>query len=97
MQDSPGAGETRKGSARRQGAKPPGSGSQAAGKKLRVQFHLGVKTMERLGVHCSLAHSNNSAVVDKVLSRWLRDNGKGRELFNSQDEEASEGSANDPT
>jgi hypothetical protein len=97
MQDDQGAEKSRKGTPRRQGAKASGGGKQQATKKVRVQFHLGVRTMERLGVHCSLAHSNNSAVVEKVLSKWLRDNGKGREWLNFPDEEASEGPATDPT
>jgi hypothetical protein len=45
--------------------------------------------VERLGVHCSLVHRNQSAVADEILRTWLARYGKGRELF--PPEEVSEG------
>ena len=41
--------------------------------------------MERLGVHCSLVHRNQSAVADEILTSWLAHYGRGRELFADAD------------
>ncbi len=86
MQDGNEAGRPRGVVSRRQGAKTPG-GAKRPGAKVatsRVQLHLGEKTVERLGVHCSLSHRNLSAVADEILSAWLARYGKGRELFPSE-------------
>jgi hypothetical protein len=40
-------------------------------------------TIQRWGVHTSMTGENESRFVDRVLNRWLRDHGKGRELFES--------------
>jgi hypothetical protein len=95
MQDGLEAGRSRGGSSRRQGAKVTGSGKRPEAKKLRVQYHLGEKLIERLGVHASLVHRNQSAVVEEILTGWLTRYGRGRELFPA-DPEDSEGSATDP-
>lgn len=102
MQDSQVAGRARGGTARRQGTKPSGGGSQSGAKKARVQFHLGEKLIERIGVHASLVHRNQSAVVEEILTSWLTRYGRGRELFPSEggtsggqvDPSGEEGSAN---
>ena len=69
---------SRKGEARRQSAKPQGGG---VAPKRRLQFHLAEQLVERLGVHCSLSHRNESAVVGEILLSWLSRYGRGRELF----------------
>lgn len=81
MQDGPEAGRPRGGTPRRQGAKVPGSDKRSGAKPLRVQYHLGERLVERLGVHCSLVHRSQSAVVGEILTGWLTRYGKGRELF----------------
>src|SRR4051794_40841480 len=82
-------GANRKAAARRQGTKPPGGGRRPGAKTQRAQFHLGEKTLERLGVHASLVHADKSRVVDEVLTAWLTRYGRGRELFGpAEDPEA---------
>lgn len=81
MQSGPAAGRTRNGAARRQRGPAAGSDRRPGGKTLRVQYHLGELTVERLGVHCSLTHRNPSAVVEDILATWLRCHGRGRELW----------------
>lgn len=61
--------------------KVPGGDKRPALKTLRVQYHLGEKTVERLGVHCSLVHKSQSSVVEEVLTAYLARFGRGRELF----------------
>ncbi len=68
-------------SARRQGAKPTVGVKRPVTKTVRRQLHLGEKTVERLGVHASLVHRNESAIADEILRNWLARFGKGRELF----------------
>lgn len=92
MQDGQEAGKARGVAARRQGAKPPSGAKRPGAKTLRLQLHLGEKTVERLGVHCSLVHRNQSAVADEILRTWLSRYGRGRELFPAE-ELISEGTA----
>lgn len=66
---------------RRRGAKPPGGAKRADTKTVRVQLHLGEQTTKRLNVHAALVGRNSSRVADKVLLSWLRQKGKGREIF----------------
>jgi hypothetical protein len=81
MKDGLEAGQPRGGTPRRQGAKVSGSGKRPGDKKLRVQYHLGERLIERLGVHASLVHKSQSSVVEEILSGWLGCYGRGRELF----------------
>lgn len=67
--------------AKRQGAKPSGSGRRASAKTTRTQFHLGEVTARRLGVHAALVGKNQSRLVDEILTSWLTRFGQGRELF----------------
>ena len=78
-----GPGRIRKGATGRKGGRSPGGGKAGAGKPVRRQFHLGEETLCRLGVHCTsrMPHRDPSKVVDEVLLRWLRENGRGRELW----------------
>src|SRR3954447_25026299 len=96
MQDGQGAGNARKGAAKRQGARPLGSGKAPVAKKLRQQFHLGEQVVQRLGVHCSMCHRDKSAFVEEILGSWLIRYGKGKEAFPSDPEELSD-PASDPT
>src|SRR3954447_12328846 len=96
MQDGQGAGNARKGAAKRQGAKPLGGGKAPAAKKLRQQFHLGEQVVQRLGVHCSMSHRDKSALVEEVLTSWLARYGRGRELFPAGEVDPVE-SESDPT
>lgn len=80
---SQGAGKPRKVAAKRLGAK------SASGKTVRLQLHLAEETVKRLGVHCSLAGRNQSAMVEEVLSSYLRHRGQGRELWGTADPEDS--------
>jgi hypothetical protein len=50
-------------------------------KTTRVQLHLGENTVERLNVHCSLAHVNNSREADRILRQWLLTHGRGKAAF----------------
>jgi hypothetical protein len=50
-------------------------------KKVRIQCHLGVETVERLGVHCALVRRSESAVVEEILAGYLKAEGRGRELW----------------
>ena len=61
-----------------------------------MQFHLGEKLIERLGVHASLAHRNSSAVVEEVLTSWLSRYGKGRELFPAEVDPLGQGGEDSP-
>jgi hypothetical protein len=70
-----------KGEPRRESAKPPGGGKRTGASTLRVQYHLSVETVERIGVHCSLVHRRESAVVEEALLRYLAVSGKGQRLF----------------
>jgi hypothetical protein len=74
-----------KGEAKREGAKPLGSGKRPGEKTVRRQFHLGERTAQRLGVHCSLVDRNESAIVEEILGSWLTRYGRGRELWASED------------
>ena len=79
------AGIPRVGTAKRRSAKPSGSAKQPGTKTLRVQLHLGARTVERLRVHTALSHRNDSKVVEEILSGWLARYGRGRELFPAAD------------
>lgn len=68
-----------------------GSARRPEARKLRVQWHLGAETVERLGVHCSMAHRNPAAMVDEILGNYLRRHGKGREAFGEPDSGDSAG------
>jgi hypothetical protein len=46
-----------------------------------VQYHLSEQLVERLGVHCSMSHRNEAAMVEEILLSWLARYGRGRELF----------------
>jgi hypothetical protein len=81
MQDGQEARGDRAGTARRKGARPAGGDRRPEAKKLRVQYHLGEKLIERLGVHASLVHRSQSSVVEEILTSWLGRYGRGRELF----------------
>ena len=81
MQDGQVADRVRGVTARSKGAKPPGGGKRADTKTVRVQFHLEERTVERLGVHCSLVGRDRSKVAEEILSGWLARFGKGREIF----------------
>lgn len=85
MEDNSEAGRTRKGTAKRQAAKPSGGGDRRTGKTTRIQLHLGKQTVKRLGVHCAIAVRNQSGMADQILAAWLRANGKGREAFSDAD------------
>ncbi|MBV8607303.1 MAG: hypothetical protein JO034_07565 [Singulisphaera sp.] len=85
MQDGREASKPRGGAAKRPGAKPPSGAKRPSAQTLRLQLHLGEKTVERLGVHCSLVHRNQSAVADEILTSWLAHYGRGRELFADAD------------
>lgn len=67
--------------AKRQVAKPAGGKSPKGGSKCRVQFHLGSQLIQRLGVHCAMTKSNQSAFVEKVLLSYLARYGAMRENF----------------
>jgi hypothetical protein len=84
VQDGLEAGRARGGAAKRQGARPPGGEKQPGEPKLRVQYHLGKSVVERLGVHCSLVHRNESVVVQEILAAWLQRYGRGKELWSGE-------------
>lgn len=87
----------RGGTATRQGARPSGGAKRSGAKTVRLQLHLGEKTVERLGVHASLVHADKSRVVEDILVGWLSRFGKGRELFGqSGDSEGGEGPSGEP-
>ena len=70
------------------GAKTPGGAKRPETKTVRSQLHLGEKTVQRLGVHCSLVGRNASRVADEILTGWLSRYGKGREIFDQADSPA---------
>lgn len=70
---------------RRKSAKSPVGAKRAADKSVRLQLHLGESTVKRLGVHCSLVGRNQSREAERILLRFLAREGKGRELFASDD------------
>ena len=80
------AGRRPAGAARRQGAKPPGGAEKPAAKTARIQLHLGGQTVKRLNVHAALEGKNASREADRILSQWLKNFGKGREIFDSHEE-----------
>jgi hypothetical protein len=81
MEDGSAAGRGPAGEGRRRGAKPPGGVRRGAEKSQRLQLHLGEKTVQRLGVHCSLVGKNLSKEAERILLRYLTKEGRGRELF----------------
>jgi len=81
MEDGSTAGNKPAGEARRRSTKPPGGAKRGAEKSQRLQLHLGEKTVQRLGVHCSLVGRNQSREAERILLRFLTREGKGRELF----------------
>lgn len=76
------------GEARRRNTKPPVSAKRKAEKSQRLQLHLGEKTVQRLGVHCSLVGRNQSREAERILLRYLSREGRGRELFGELSGEA---------
>jgi hypothetical protein len=66
-------------------AKAAGGEKQPGTVIVRSQLHLGEKTVQRLGVHCSLVGRNASRVADEILDSWLSRYGKGREIFGPPD------------
>jgi hypothetical protein len=103
MKDDREAGKPRKEATGRKGGKSQGGGKGSGARKVRVQFHLGETLIERLGVHASLVHRNQSAVVEEVMTRYLGRHGRGKELFppvtpdpeGRADSSVQEGSARD--
>jgi hypothetical protein len=71
---------------RRRNTKPPLGAKRKAEKSQRLQLHLGEKTVQRLGVHCSLVGRNQSKEAERILLRYLAREGKGRELFAPPDD-----------
>ena len=49
-------------------------------------MHLGENTVKRLGVHCSLVGRDRSAVAEEILGTWLARYGKGRAIFEAEDQ-----------
>jgi len=96
MQDGHEAERPRGVVSKRQSAKTPSSGKRPGTKKARVQFHLGERLVERLGVHSSLSHRNSSAIVEEILSGWLARFGKGRELFPTETDALVQGDESSP-
>jgi hypothetical protein len=79
------AGSPRAVTAKRRNTKPSVSAKEPGAKTLRVQLHIGERTVERLRVHTALSHRNDSRVVEEILCGWLARYGKGRELFPPED------------
>lgn len=77
------------GAGRREASRPPSGGKPPGPKTARRQFHLSERTAQRLGVHCSLADRNESAVVEEILASWLCRYGKGKVLWASGGREDS--------
>jgi hypothetical protein len=100
LQDGPegaAAKRPRGGTAGRQGARASGGARRSGAKTVRLQLHLGEKTVERLGVHASLVHADKSRVVEEVLLGWLSRYGRGRELFGQAEGlEGGEGPPGEP-
>jgi hypothetical protein len=68
---------------RRDNAKAPGGTKPPI---VRQTLHLGENTVKRLGVHCSLVGCNASREADRILSQWLKQHGKGRAIFDAEDQ-----------
>ncbi len=82
--------------ARRGGGKPSGGAKRKADETSRLQVHLSKEVVKRLGVHCSLREKNWSEEVERILMRYLKGEGSGRQLFSNSetpDEEESPGLA----
>ncbi len=88
MEDGSGAGSKPAGEVRRRNTKPPGGAKRGAEKSQRLQLHLGEKTVQRLGVHCSLVGKNMSKEAERILLRYLTREGRGREVFGDASGEA---------
>jgi hypothetical protein len=76
------AGDTRGRTPKHQGAKGSG-GAKDKELTMRVQLHLPVQVVQRLGVHCTMVNRNQSAVAGEILLSWLARYGKHREVFPS--------------
>jgi hypothetical protein len=74
------------GATRRQSTKSLGSAKPPVAKTIRSTLHLSEQVVERLGVHCSLAHRDRSAVANEILAAWLTRFGKGRAIFEADDQ-----------
>jgi hypothetical protein len=79
--------------AKRRNTKAPKSSRKVPVEKDRVQFHLPVELIRRLGVHATLVNLSHSDVVAKILGDYLIRHGRGKEIFGGSD--ASTG-ANSP-
>ncbi|WP_422923758.1 ribbon-helix-helix protein, CopG family [Singulisphaera sp. PoT] len=51
------------------------------GKSVRLQVTLPEETVKRLGVHSALAGVDQTAIVEEILSKWLKRYGLGRVAF----------------
>jgi hypothetical protein len=76
------------GAPKRESAKAPGSTKPPI---VRQTLHLGENTVKRLGVHCSLVGCNASREADRILSQWLKQHGKGRAIFDAEDQRDDHG------
>ncbi|WP_422930090.1 hypothetical protein [Singulisphaera sp. PoT] len=67
------------------------------GKSVRQQFTLSEETVKRLGVHAALSGVDQTAIVEEILSKWLKRYGLGRVAFGDPigEGEGSESAAED--
>jgi hypothetical protein len=76
---------------RRKNTKPSRPAKKPDGNMARLQLHLPHLVVKRLGVHCALKGTTWSAEAAAILSRYLKESGKGRELFaTAADSQATE-------